>query len=229
MSKREDIPDRLIYTCNCGWVDKGHANPTKSSRPFVGAVSLWEQVSGETGQASKTPKENGFLVTYKQDAGRRVFGQLITSGITKEYMVKRGLTLEQKKSVALAIFMEVSYEFEDYQGWFPSDSSFSVEDLVSDLLGFYKAVDPATDYLALCNPVSAEASREVWDKWGPVGSHKNKTWMPKFFQCSDCATPAQFPKELQTITPAKKGTWHRDWTVMDRGGPMADWAQGSGY
>ena len=35
MSKRIDIPKRLIYTCNCGWVDKAHLRDPQS-REYVG-------------------------------------------------------------------------------------------------------------------------------------------------------------------------------------------------
>lgn len=67
MSVKSDIPERLIYTCNCGWVDKSHANPA-SKRLFFGAISLWSQILKETGQKSKM--QPGTSVTYAQDASR---------------------------------------------------------------------------------------------------------------------------------------------------------------
>lgn len=216
MSTREDVESGiLVYTCNCGWLDTGHAD-SRSRRPNVGAASLWAQVSGETGIASQTTGASGFKVTYRQEMRR--YG--ISAGTTRDYFVRRGLTTAQKESVALAIFMEVSVGFETVQGSFPwswvssrsRDSSFSEEDLVSDLIGFYVAVRPGIDVRALCNPVSRQASLDVWDRWGSVGSHKNESFTPNFHPCDECRGAGRFPAAFQQITPATKGTLFRDWT-----------------
>jgi hypothetical protein len=224
VSNRSDIPGRLIYTCKCGWVDKGHARSHKVARSFVSADALWDEVKRETGPISKKPGETGFKVSYRQDMGRSIFGHIITTGVTNSYLVQKGLTRHQKESVALAIFMEVSMDFESYQGLFSlaTDSSFSVEDLVSDLIGFYTAVRPGKDYLKLCKPVSTAASLKVWDTYGPVGSTKNKTFRPKFFHCDECRhAPPRFPHELLAIKPEKKGKLFRDWTGEDEMGPVS--------
>lgn len=53
MGSRSDIENRqgnsrgLTYTCNCGWLDLGHMDPT-SSQPFVGANDLWRQLKDAT-------------------------------------------------------------------------------------------------------------------------------------------------------------------------------------
>lgn len=61
------------------------------------------------------------------------------------YSIRKGLTLTRKKEVALRIFMEVSLGFEAMQGSWPyswvTDSGFSAEDLTSNLIGFYRAVE----------------------------------------------------------------------------------------
>ncbi|MEK7725450.1 MAG: DUF4056 domain-containing protein [Acidobacteriota bacterium] len=221
MSSREDIQKGLlVYTCKGGWIDKNHALKT-TTRPFIGADNLWKQIINETGSKSKAPGTNGFKVTYIQDATS------LHLGITKHYCVKSGLPLNIKESVALAIFQEVSMLFEDFQGWgeyFGKDSSFSVEDLVSNLVGFYTVVRPGTDYVALCEPVSKEASLKIWDTFGSVGSHKNKKFEPVYFDCSECTAKGPFPKELQQIVPAiktdsidKPYQYFRDWTASDFG------------
>ena len=92
------------------------------------------------------------------------------------------------------------------------DSSFSEEDLVSDLIGFYVAVRPGIDVLALCNPVSKDASLKVWDTYGSVGSNKNHTFTPRFHPCDECRGPTRFPAAFQQIVPAPKGPLFRDWT-----------------
>jgi hypothetical protein len=30
----------LVYTCNCGWIDAGHANSRSSVKPNIGAANL---------------------------------------------------------------------------------------------------------------------------------------------------------------------------------------------
>src|SRR5687767_1799080 len=70
MSEKEDIKGgRLIYTCNCGWLDLGHAFK-QTDRPYVSAASLWKQIVDESGPRSRQKDPPGFLVTYKQDMGR---------------------------------------------------------------------------------------------------------------------------------------------------------------
>ena len=53
MGSREQILNRdgnrrgLTYTCNCGWLDLGHMDPT-SPQAFVGANDLWRQLRTES-------------------------------------------------------------------------------------------------------------------------------------------------------------------------------------
>ncbi|HEX6245489.1 MAG TPA: hypothetical protein VFZ61_31415, partial [Polyangiales bacterium] len=138
-------------------------------------------------------------------------------GVHKHYVVRRGLSNVQKQRVALAIFVEVSLQFEGVQdSWLArkltgSDSGFSQEDLVSNLIGFYKALNPRLDIDALCKPVSVEASRKVWNAAGPVGMNKNRSFSPMFHACAECTSTPVFPKEFQAIQPAIKGEWFDDW------------------
>lgn len=222
MSTRKDVESGLlVYTCNCGWFDTGHAD-SKSRRPHVGAESLWRQITTESGVSSKKKSESGFKVTYTQDM--RKWG--VTAAETRSYFVKSGLTTAQKESVALAIFMEVSVGFESLQGSFPwswlssrsKDSSFSEEDLVSDLIGFYVAVRPWIKPLDLCKPVSKDASLKVWDTYGSVGSNKNHTFSPVFHPCDECKGASKFPAAFQQIVPAIKGSLFRDWIVHEAWG-----------
>src|SRR5262249_52361292 len=111
--------------------------------------------------------------------------------------IKYGLGLNEKKAIALAIFQEVSLRFETMQGAFPygifsSDSSFSQEDLVSNLIGFYRALYPKVDFLALCGPVSKEASKKVWKTGGTVGSTKNRSFTPSLKACEECKGKPMF-------------------------------------
>jgi len=225
MAKRTDVMDGqqgvsarngLIYTCRCGWIDMGHARPD-------GASALWNQIFNETKLASSDG--TGFKVSY----GQYMYGV----GVSRRYWVRKGLSRSDKESVALSIFMEVSQRFENLQDSWPftwgTDSGFSAEDLVSDLIGFYRAVRPAdADYIKECVPVSQKAALAVWDASGAVGAKKNRSFAPLLFPCSECNnnTNDQLPSFLNTIVPAKKGTripdaiknkglLFRDWSVLD--------------
>ena len=171
MSKREDILDGriqsnwkkksgLLYTCNAGWLDLGHLNP-HNSRQEIGAVNLWRTIKNEGENNSRcfvktrrgrryVDNENcdftfpdgspGFQVHYRQDHGG-IPGKPGRSGF---FLIKKGLSIFQKKRVALSIFMDVSRKFENLQrvaGWLKiTDSGYSQEDLVSNLIGFYISV-----------------------------------------------------------------------------------------
>lgn len=223
MSVKSDIPERLIYTCNCGWVDKSHADPV-SKRPFFGAISLWTQILKETGKKSKL--QPGTSVIYAQDASK--LG--ITVAAKKEYFIASGLTVKQKEAIALAIFQDVSRAFEGKQaappiGWF-SNSGFSSEDLVSNLLGFYSAVR-GFQWEKECQPTTKSVSEAMWDKFGSVGDTKNFSFTPILYPCTWCEAsgplvpPAQvsgvFPAALTEIVPAKMNPLFRYWTVGPSG------------
>jgi hypothetical protein len=208
MATRKDIPGRLIYTCNCGWVDKGHAD-AKSTRPHVGVQSLWQQIRSKSGIRTRWPFE-GYLVVYKQDMWKAG----ISVSYEGKYLVAQELSPLQMESVALGIFLEVSFGFESMQWWTgATSSSFSEEDFVSNLLGFYAVLRPELDIMKLCGPVSADASFAVWDVGKGLG--KNKTTEPVFHACEECKDLPAFPQQLRQIVPAPKGKrggnlW-RDW------------------
>ena len=110
--------ERLIYTCNCGWVDAGHANP-ETHRFGEGARSLWDQISSQNGKSSKG--EDGFKVFYQQKMGKvgvPVLGDVLF-GPEQSFFVERNLTRRDQESVALGIFLYMTYKFEDFQGSFP--------------------------------------------------------------------------------------------------------------
>ena len=79
----------IIYSCNCGWLDRGHSH-TRSSRPPVGTDLLWNNVLAERGPADKLNGGSAYVLAYRQDAVKKVFGARIYPGITKHYLVRRG-------------------------------------------------------------------------------------------------------------------------------------------
>ena len=180
MSARGDIIDSgnafyrdkgLVYSETLGWIDLGHARGKDIKK-------LLEKLD----QGERSQKER-YTVTYGQsmylDAGKR-FGV----GAHVRWNIKRGRPLEQRYSLALAIMMSTAIKFEDMQASLPfswlTDSGFSAEDLVSDLLGFYRIVRPM-NYFPWLQLISQQEALKRWDHYGPVGSYKNKLFKPLLF------------------------------------------------
>ncbi len=226
MSKREDIKDGsvaetekygLVYTRKCGWIDLGHANPDG----MWGVLRFWREMNFSSmkhcnpyrGPFPSVPNEEDyFQITYKQTMCLR---HKVCKSLSRKYWVKRRLSLDELHSAALTIFMEVSYGFESLQAGFPynlfTDSGFSAEDLVSDLISFYRAVSPVRKYIELCQPVSQAQALTIWDKFGPVGSYKNKSFRPLLFPVDGdeggitSPTYGELPGFLNTIRPMPRG------------------------
>ncbi|WP_342322456.1 hypothetical protein AAEY27_19575 [Kosakonia sp. BYX6] len=186
MSKREDIIDGreyrnrtygLIYTEVLGWIDLGHAQGTD-------IVNLLKQIN--EGESSG---EERYKVVYSQsmtDPTRTIkMGKFIT------WIVKRGRSYPERKSIALAMMMTLARKFEGLQASFPvsltTDSGFSGEDLVSDLLGFYRVVSIDNPFEML-RPVSKAEALKRWDFYGKTGSWKNASFTPLLFP-----DPEKFP------------------------------------
>ena len=202
MTSRTDIIDGaqaagrkygLIYTKKCGWIDLGHANPES-------ALGLWNQITNE--KNSGAAPGGYFRITYKQLMGRPYF----KVGIAKKYDIKKGLSTTDKKSIALSIFMDVSHAFESLQSGWPfqkfTNSGYSAEDLVSNLIGFYRALEPSGQHLQLCEPVDKTTALEIWDKYGAVGTMKNYSTVPYIYPIPPAIggpMSAQLPYALTTI------------------------------
>ena len=216
---------KISFTCNCGWIDWSHLNP-KGAKEFL--------------QKFKDPSLSGtqdspyYVLSYGQDSLR--FG-LIGPEVQFSYKVWYGLSQPEIYEVALAIFMKVSEAFEREQGtyslqtplgpWRPETlfgSSFSEEDLVSDLLGFYRAAHgySVADIKRLCRVFNPEGSKWAWDKLTATGwkPGKNYTWQPILYDIPEtpipgnvppssgsgtCCQNSSFPSEFQQIQPATEG------------------------
>ncbi|HYF09044.1 MAG TPA: hypothetical protein VD970_15585 [Acetobacteraceae bacterium] len=229
MTKFSDIKDGAavsvattygaIYTCHCGWIDLGHANP-KSRSPFVGAENLWAQINGETGERSANGLWHRVRLNMTMSTPSMPLVGRVTTGIYGDFAVRLGLDTAKKESVALSIFLRVSHRFELLQGTYFLDSSFSGEDLVSNLLGFYRAVR-GLDYVTLCKPVSKSAAEAVWTTYGAPGDNSNRTTNPDLYPCKECAgapskkTRVSLPAPFTAIPVVALGTDYREWHPSD--------------
>jgi hypothetical protein len=226
MSKRSEIVDGsvaektdfgIVYTCDAGWVDVGHAGPGA-------ATQLWALIRSERGEMS--PDGLWFRVPFQECMGRKKWGMwYVWACEGEDFGVRYGLSISQKESVALGIFLRVSRNFEAMQGTWPQSmipssaaSSFSAEDLISDLIGFYRVVRPGPSYVKMAGPVSKADAERVWDTWGAAGSYKNRELKPILFPCSSCqnspktVTKGALLVYLTQIQPAKPGILYRRWS-----------------
>ncbi|EPK6623488.1 hypothetical protein RKK60_000909 [Enterobacter hormaechei] len=160
----------LVYSEVLGWIDLGHARGEDIS------LLLADFSSGE---ASGRPY---YTIAYNQrmNIGKGLAG----TGKFVRWEIKRGRSMSEINSIALAMMMDTARNFENYQSraffsWY-TDSGFSGEDLVSDLLGFYRALIPS-DYRAQLRPVSRESALRRWDHYGPIGNFKNRGFLPLIF------------------------------------------------
>ncbi|MBI9051560.1 MAG: RHS repeat-associated core domain-containing protein [Anaerolineaceae bacterium] len=164
--KREDIIDgQVVYSSKCGFIDFGHVN-TFVVNEIIDALKKEEVTYNEkyhifTAKFSTPPT----LVSEKN------------SSVTA--IVQKGLSEQQRTEVALGIWRTLNDKVETHQNalWF---TSYSFEDLSSDEIGFYLAlekgnVDPrinqdSWDWLADKCEIDKEnciqKSLDVYDAWG---------------------------------------------------------------
>ena len=189
-----------------------HAFPPFNLLPTALNVDFTSQRIKDIDKKLKEWNEKAYVVLYSQTMSKKIVGKIkATAGAARCFVIKQELSLLQQKSVALSIYMMVSHSFESMQAGFPfswvTDSGYSVEDLMSNLLGFYRAVNPG-DYIKQCEPVTAEEAFYVWDTYGAVGSIKNMKFQPYLFKTSpNDPTPvglAPLPVFLNTIPPARE-------------------------
>jgi RHS repeat-associated protein len=115
---------RHVYSCNCGWIDFDHADPRKSEQIFL-------MLNARPSAPRNMPVTDGVYVIT-------LYMSLLGLQPSVNAVTKTGLGQDLKNAVALGIFMDLEQYIERLQSLYPpSRSSFSEEDLASDLIGFY--------------------------------------------------------------------------------------------
>lgn len=204
MSKREDIIDGkfaagsnggLVYTEVLGWVDLGHARGKD-------ITEILEKM-----RKGESSGEEYYDITYSQ--GMTTPKGIMRSGKVITWRIRRGRPFWEQKSIALTMMMTTAKRFEAFQGSFPNnfvtDSGYSGEDLVSDLLGFYRVISTPNPFPML-RPVSKEEALKRWDYYGAIGSFKVTEFTPLLFpdpEKSPNAKPRKgiLPPFMRTIVP----------------------------
>ncbi|BFI45141.1 hypothetical protein YKD1_15600 [Yersinia pseudotuberculosis] len=190
----------LVYTEVLGWIDLGHAQGDDIR-------NILRQMSA--GESSNSKRNLGDYYDVKYSQGMLGMKRKVSISRMIKWRIKRGRHLHERYSIALAMMMRVARQFESMQASFPfnlvTDSGFSGEDLVSDLLGFYRVFSIPSPFEIL-RPVSKEEALKRWDYYGPIGSYKNESFLPllfpdpeKFRNSKPCL--GYLPSFMQTVIP----------------------------
>lgn len=143
----------------------------------------------------------------------------------RHWIIKKGLSRTDRMSAALGIFISASLGFEKLQGTFPFSivsgaSSFSPEDLVSNLIGFFSAFKsiPQSQMRRICGEVSVKESYRLWDKHLSRGFSglRNRTFRPILFpslKCNGGTNSSSFPAVLTSVRPMSSGV---NWVRLKR-------------
>jgi hypothetical protein len=139
----------LGYYQNYGWIDWNHANPELAAS-ILRKVRAGKDDTRGASQRSQRPdsfnplmgKPPFFIISVLEQGERN---WTTVANPIRLYAVKCGLTNDEQTMAALGIFRDYQYNYEQWQGsnWLfrtLTSSSFSQEDLPSDLLGFYMAL-----------------------------------------------------------------------------------------
>lgn len=177
-----------MYSCKCGWIDWGHAS---SQRGFIENIRRYIDIG--RGFYNSNQKYIYAFGLHQVPATFRIYPDKM-SGKGDFYATSLGIFISQQN---------VFERFVQGDSWNPAviQSSFSAEDLVSNLIGFHRGVDEIEDnltleqsqlkYMDICGVVASglyqnqgtrrqfeEIQRAIYDEIGqwPGFADKNKVW-----------------------------------------------------
>ena len=194
----------IEYTEKWWRIDWWHANPTW-------ARDLWRQFEDPVDF-----NDFYFLVEYQQQSKKF---WIAFNNVSQKFLVKKNISLEEMKWVALAIFISVSRSFEEAQSWhdFYSGSSYNQSDLMWNLVGFYRAVEwySQEEVKSFLRPVWIDSSlslyNHIWGLW------KNEQRIPLVHDPESLDWVfANMPKNFSTIKTYRLGKYyeHRKWIMF---------------
>jgi hypothetical protein len=193
-----ESPPRYSFSTNCAWIDWGHANPGMTNR-LINAV---QEASDRMAATGSTVPERVFAPRMESSGG-----PIFLSGVTPVVHIKQVLTTDEVLQVALRIFMLQSLGFEALQNWTDAigSSSFSEEDLSSNLIAFYMGARsfPRSTIETIC---------DVWSSARSLSKFNGYTFNKRisFHPGSLLPSGGSWPADLSSIRPADTGG-----TLMD--------------
>jgi RHS repeat-associated protein len=213
------------YSCNCGWIDWGHAISGMLKGTSL-ASQILSRLKGEVdwGLYRNWTGERGIRVTSYDP----IWGTQPLPGLDRVAVVSEDKLHLYSTYIGGNIFMAQSKDYEAFQSWgtkiVGGQSDFSEEDLPSNWIGFYmasrmeqlggdeKAYDKALDEIInLCDLKDAEESKDIYKNeylngggfvqgWRYFHPRLIKTWR-SLSKCPNdmCEKPSQWPTEFRDL------------------------------
>lgn len=149
---------RYVFSANCGWIDWSHADAGLSANMIR---RVRKASDGLAAAAAGGAPATGELTSPRMTSTIPYLGTVLSSASINVRLL-RPLSAAEVLGVALSIFKKLSLVFEVQQEWTDviGNSSFSQEDLPSNLVGFYMAARGYTREQVgrFCAAMSAEDS-----------------------------------------------------------------------
>ena len=180
---------RYNYSTNCGWIDWSHANPGMTR-------GLIEAVRNASAEIAADPSKAPLNVTTP--AMNSAPGGVVLTSVTPQVLINRTLSEDEILSVALQIYRIQSLNFEALQSWtnWVGNSSFSEEDLPSNLIAFYRAAR------GFDRP-QIESICDVWNSTRSLAKYEDYNFQEnRTFRPLSLPTGGSWPSELATVHPA---------------------------
>jgi hypothetical protein len=185
---------RYSYSTHCGWIDWHHANPDMSKRLIQAVQDASDRMAADPALSSEA------VTGPAMESHVPVLGALLSS-VTPVFRIKTKLTHDEVLGVAFRAFVLQSLGFEALQSWTDAigESSFSEEDLTSNLIAFYMAA-------RTFDRAQIKTICDVWDATRSLEKFKSYRFQ-RVHQFRPRSLPAggSFPADLQTIVPAQTG------------------------
>jgi hypothetical protein len=185
-------PPRYSYSTHCGWIDWSHAGTGMTSRLIQAVQDASDRLRSRGGTRPEPVHAPGMT--------SQALGTTLTE-VTANPHIKRPLSADEVLSVALSIFRLTSKAFEFAQEWTQliGQSSFSEEDLPSNILGFYRAARNLSrqDVERHCGVNSPADSLQVFQNYT---FRRNTTFRPL-----SLPSGGSWPAVFNTIAPAVPG------------------------
>ena len=210
---RSGVEDgRYSYSNNCGWIDWSHADPGLSL-DIIARVRAASEALAAAGDGAGA--DTGRLTTEAMTSRAPGIGVVLSSASVTVRLL-RPLADDEVVEVALSLFKRISMAFETQQAWtdLVGSSSFSQEDLPSNLIAFYMAAEGySRDDIGLyCDQVPSDEALVEFDgdhdfeqnrHFSPAGA--TGTWPPELELIDDSQASALYDVQSIHVTQGTSG------------------------
>ena len=228
---------RYSYSNNCGWIDWSHADPSLSLDIIARVRAASDALRAAAGGGAAA---SGELTTEAMTSRVPRVGTVLSSARVTVRLL-RPLSVDEILAVSLSLFKRISMAFETQQEWTDliGSSSFSQEDLPSNLIAFYMAAMSYSrdDIGQFCDQTGVDEALVEYDlrhdfvpnrSFTPMGA--TGAWPPDLDLIDDSQASALY--DLQTIAVTQGSSGYRfcpmyriegsigetDWFLFSSGG-----------